>query len=76
MLHIVEGCKNSRFQRFFVFGDKYVVDAEFFLLNGSAPMLALCIGKGILYGLSQFCVLHFFCLLDPFCFLVISVDYT
>lgn len=76
MFHVVESSLDSVFQRPFVIGNESVSKAPFFLQDGSAAMLALCSGKGDLYGLAQFCIDDILGLLRPLCFLVESLRNT
>ena len=76
MFHVVESSLDSVFQRPFVIGNESVSKAPFFLQDGSATMLALCSGKGGLYGLAQFCIDDILGLLRPLCFLVDSLRNT
>ena len=51
VFHVVEGRQNCRFQRFFIIGNKNVVNALLFLLKGSASVFTLSVAEGILHSL-------------------------
>ena len=75
VFHVVEGRQNCHFQRFFVIGNKNVVNTLLFLHKGSAPVLTFLISEGVIHGLLQFCVFHIFNLLCPLCFFIKSIIY-
>lgn len=51
VFHVIEGRQNCHFQRFFVIGNKNVVNALLFLLKGSASVFTLRVVEGVLHGL-------------------------